>query len=145
MASIEEKPLKVHEEGDEDHMNEHEEAVSSGGCCCLGLMGFRWGQSNERESKHLLQVNKGERKETWWMKQLIKVKQGTEFVAGPKWKTFLRKISAFGNHKNKKKHGNGFQYDPQAYALNFDNGFDDGDQEDGFVLDFRSRFAATPS
>ncbi|XP_035546854.1 uncharacterized protein LOC109014949 [Juglans regia] len=142
MASIEEKPLKVHEDqGDQDHMDEHEEAVSSGGCCCLGLMGFRWGQSNERESKHLL----GERRETWWMKQLIKVKQGTEVVAGPKWKTFLRKISAFGNNKNKKKHGTaGFQYDPQAYALNFDNGFD-GDQEDGFVLDFRSRFAATPT
>lgn len=137
MDSHEERPLKEREEG--EYMEDYEEAVSdSGGCGCLRLLGFRWSQSKDKESRYLLQ-QKGEYRQTWWMEQVIKVKQVTEVIAGPKWKTFIRKFRAYGN---KRKQKNGFQYDPQSYALNFDSGFDR--EDDDLVLGFSSRFSAPP-
>jgi|UniRef100_A0A2N9FWW3 hypothetical protein len=136
MASLHGKPLKENEEGEDMNDDYNEEADSGCGCGCLRLLGFKQRQSNDNESKYLLQ-QKGEHRETWWVEKLNKVKEVTEVLAGPKWKTFIRKISGFGINKKQKKR---FQYDSQSYALNFDTGFDR--EEDGLVLDFTSRYAA---
>lgn len=74
------------------------------------------------------------------MKKLKKAQEVSEVLAGPKWKTFIRKIS--GYVKNKKQKNNQFQYDPESYALNFDGGVDR--EEDRLLPDFSTRFAAPP-
>ena len=118
--------------------NYDEETSSASGCGCFRLFGFRQRRSNDNESNYLLQQN-GEHRETWWKNHLNKVKQVTEVLAGPKWKTFLRKFSRFGINKNRKEK-NRYQYDPESYALNFDRGLDS--EDDALVLDFTSKFAA---
>ncbi|XVE54934.1 hypothetical protein DITRI_Ditri03aG0121400 [Diplodiscus trichospermus] len=79
-----------------------------------------------------------------------KLREWSEIVAGPRWKTFIRRF-------NRNKNGSGgvaggrrgrFQYDPLSYALNFDEGpgqsgnFED-DTEYGFRA-FSTRYASVP-
>ncbi|XP_042035429.1 uncharacterized protein LOC121781799 [Salvia splendens] len=79
----------------------------------------------------------------WWsggVEAFMKVREWSELVAGPKWKTFIRR---FNRSPARAK----FNYDPCSYALNFDQGeghngqFDDG----GVFRDFPSRYAAVPA
>ena len=73
------------------------------------------------------------------VKQLKKLKEVSELIAGPKWKNFLRRIGAYFNHKIKRRKD--FRYDSDDYALNFDEGVHDDDDEYGAALGFSSRFA----
>jgi hypothetical protein len=52
------------------------------------------------------------------VRKLKKVKEASEIVAGPKWKTFIRKIGAY--IKKRKQRNNQAQYDAESYTLNFD-------------------------
>lgn len=66
-------------------------------------------------------------RESWWKKRVKKVKEISEFIAGPEWKTLIRRISNSLNEINmKRKSHMQFQYDPQSYRLNFDDGSDYG-------------------
>ncbi|GLU11239.1 hypothetical protein SLE2022_279970 [Rubroshorea leprosula] len=83
--------------------------------------------------------------EPWWMRGWKKVREWSELVAGPKWKTFIRRFKRC-------KHGGGmklgkFHYDPLSYSLNFDegpgqNGYFD---EDDYRRNFSTRYATLPS
>ncbi|KAG5223068.1 hypothetical protein OIU76_000601 [Salix suchowensis] len=88
----------------------------------------------------------------WWakgMRAFKMIREWSEIVAGPKWKTFIRrfnrnKSSGSGNGRH---HGK-FQYDPISYSLNFDEGQgrqngnpDDSDDYGGF-RDFSTRYAS---
>ncbi|KAL6524414.1 hypothetical protein OROHE_016085 [Orobanche hederae] len=78
---------------------------------------------------------------------LKKIREWSEIVAGPRWKTFIRRfnrnrIGGGGRHPN-------VQYDPLSYAMNFDDGpgrsghFDEAG-EDGYYYgsrNFSSRYA----
>ncbi|KAF9626297.1 hypothetical protein IFM89_032146 [Coptis chinensis] len=90
--------------------------------------------------------------EKWWKKgfnALIKVREWSEIIAGPKWKTFIRRF----NKNNRDRNGGGaerygkYQYDPLSYSLNFDEGpgqngkFDDDDLA---FRDFSHRYASIP-
>ncbi|XP_047965255.1 uncharacterized protein LOC125209716 [Salvia hispanica] len=62
---------------------------------------------------------------TWWQRMrsrgagaVMKIREWSELVAGPKWKTFIRR---FNRNRSGGKHAN-FQYDPLSYAMNFDEG-----------------------
>nr|GEU38747.1 hypothetical protein [Tanacetum cinerariifolium] len=71
-----------------------------------------------------------------------KLREWSEIVAGPKWKTFIRRFN-----RNKSNKGHKYQYDPLTYALNFDEGLplDNGDSEaenEYIVRNFSSRYAA---
>ncbi|KAE8676529.1 aldehyde dehydrogenase 1 precursor family protein [Hibiscus syriacus] len=77
---------------------------------------------------------------------LHKVREWSEIVAGPRWKTFIRRF-------NRNKSGSGgrhgqFQYDPLSYALNFDQGpgqigdLEDVDKEYGGFRAFSTRYAS---
>ncbi|KAF5946458.1 hypothetical protein HYC85_016686 [Camellia sinensis] len=73
----------------------------------------------------------------------MKVREWSEIVAGPRWKTFIRRFNR--NKSGGSKHAN-FQYDPLSYALNFDDGsaqIADLEDEYGFP-NFSSRYAAIP-
>lgn len=78
---------------------------------------------------------------------LKKIRELSEIVAGPRWKTFIRR---FNRNRNRSGSGGGngnVQYDPLSYAMNFDegpgqNGLIDDDVEDGyFSRNFSSRYA----
>lgn len=68
-----------------------------------------------------------------------RIKEFTELVAGPKWKTFIRRFSH--RHNTSKKRKTQLQYDPLSYALNFDAGADDEDYGGGRV-NFSVRFTS---
>ncbi|XP_023759928.1 uncharacterized protein LOC111908330 [Lactuca sativa] len=78
--------------------------------------------------------------DNWFMKRAKSVKEYSELVAGPKWKNFIRRFSK--RPKTRSNANTPFQYDPQSYALNFNDGYG-GDHEDDDLLprSFSTRFA----
>ncbi|KAM5572084.1 hypothetical protein ABKV19_012248 [Rosa sericea] len=87
----------------------------------------------------------------WWsrgMRAIYKVREWSEIVAGPKWKTFIRRFNrskSGGGSGGGGRHGK-FQYDPLSYALNFDEGpVAEEEDESGGFRDFSARFAPVKS
>ncbi|KAJ6701437.1 NHL DOMAIN PROTEIN [Salix koriyanagi] len=82
-------------------------------------------------------------RESWWFRGWMKIREWSELVAGPRWKTLLRRFN--------KKPGGGvqygkFQYDPSSYALNFDQGSKRRHADDDlFGRSFSSRYSLPPS
>ncbi|KAF9681277.1 hypothetical protein SADUNF_Sadunf06G0209000 [Salix dunnii] len=117
---------------------DYEEAVTSS--CCGCFQGFccrpRRGSSNGMEGNSMLQQEEAVIKDGWLVEKVKKVKEITEVLAGPKWKNFIRRFS----NNNKKRSRMQYQYDPQSYALNFDEGFDR--EVDAGYPDFSTRYAA---
>ena len=83
--------------------------------------------------------------EGWWARvisALKKAREWSEIAAGPRWKTFIRRLnrskSGGGSGKQRK-----FQYDPLSYSLNFDDGAGQNDHfdEEYESRNFSSRFA----
>ncbi|WJX88636.1 hypothetical protein P8452_70704 [Trifolium repens] len=78
----------------------------------------------------------------WWsrgLKALKKLRDWSEIVAGPRWKTFIRK---FNHHRSSRRMANSkYQYDPLSYALNFDEGQNEDSHDEGF-RNFSTRYAA---
>lgn len=71
----------------------------------------------------------------------MKLRDWSELLAGPRWKTFIRRFNKNSRHVGgSTRLGVRFQYDPLSYALNFD---ENPDADAGF-RDFSSRFAAPP-
>ncbi|CAL5037724.1 unnamed protein product [Urochloa decumbens] len=90
----------------------------------------------------------------WWRRgvdALMKVREWSELVAGPRWKTFIRRFRRGGpRHGNSGGGGGGgkLNYDPLSYALNFDEGHAGGGSPEGgdyaAYPDFSARFVAPP-
>ncbi|XP_047336909.1 uncharacterized protein LOC124940435 [Impatiens glandulifera] len=83
--------------------------------------------------------------EKWYRNAFMKLREWSELVAGPEWKTFIRK---FSKRSSSTKQGK-FQYDPMSYALNFEDAQgghnrDFDEDEDRLFRDFSSRYAAIP-
>ncbi|KAJ1436970.1 hypothetical protein SESBI_03805 [Sesbania bispinosa] len=130
MASFEGRPLVEAVEHREENSNDHQE-VSGCSYGCFRVFGLRWWQSHE-DGKGLLE----QRGDSWMSNKLKKIKEVSEVIAGPKWKTFIRKISGYG----KKQQKNRFQYDEHSYALNFNSGAQS--EDDDMPPSFSARFSA---
>ncbi|KAL5207731.1 hypothetical protein ABZP36_032166 [Zizania latifolia] len=109
-------------------------ARRGGRCCC-----FPWPSS--ASSHQRVGAAAGE-EENWWQRAVdavLKVREWSELVAGPRWKTFIRR---FGRGGGPRPHnfGRKLNYDALSYALNFDEGH--GASPEG---DFSARFAAPPA
>ncbi|RZR89043.1 hypothetical protein BHM03_00016742 [Ensete ventricosum] len=108
-------------------------------CCC-----FPFSSSWERIQTPA-PAEGGDERRRWWSRAglralMMKGREWSELVAGPRWKTFIRR---FGRNPNRGRAA-GFQYDPLSYALNFDEG-QGGDSPEGKYgdhRDFSARFAA---
>jgi hypothetical protein len=95
------------------------------------------------------------REERWWFRGLValkKLRELSEIVAGPRWKTFIRRFnrSRSGGGSSAGRQGAKFQYDPLSYALNFDegpgqNGDYDADDDYPLFRNFSSRYVSAPS
>ncbi|CAN6578311.1 unnamed protein product [Malus baccata var. baccata] len=85
----------------------------------------------------------------WWsrgIRALHKLREWSEIVAGPRWKTFIRRFNrsrSIGRGAVASNHGK-FQYDPLSYALNFDEGPVDEDDEVVGLRNFSVRYASFP-
>ncbi|KAK7317201.1 hypothetical protein RJT34_01216 [Clitoria ternatea] len=126
--------------------------------CCFGsrnstTVGFAWWERvratswSESHSQALPVTERpGGR---WWsggVRAFMKVREWSEIVAGPRWKTFIRRFNR--NRSGGSRHAGKYQYDPLSYSLNFDEGpGQNGDFEyegyDGF-RNFSTRYAAAP-
>ncbi|KAJ0048625.1 hypothetical protein Pint_15408 [Pistacia integerrima] len=86
----------------------------------------------------------------WWTPAVTafqRVREWSEIVAGPRWKTFIRRFNRNRSNNSSSHHAPGkFQYDPLSYSLNFEEhcNFDHDDDVSGF-RDFSSRYAASKS
>lgn len=72
----------------------------------------------------------------------MKIREWSEIVAGPRWKTFIRRFNR--NKSGGFRHAGKYQYDPLSYALNFDegqNGEFENESPDGF-RNFSARYVA---
>lgn len=92
----------------------------------------------------------------WWFRGLValkKLREISEIVAGPRWKTFIRRFNrsrSGGGGSSAGRQGTKFQYDPLSYALNFDegpgqNGDFDADDDYPLFRNFSSRYVSVPS
>ncbi|KAJ8427317.1 hypothetical protein Cgig2_030582 [Carnegiea gigantea] len=84
----------------------------------------------------------------WWarpLKSLQKVREWSEIIAGPKWKTFIRRFNRSGGKGSSR--GSKFSYDALSYSLNFDEGSGRNGhcmEDYGYYPDFSSRYASLP-
>ncbi|KAL5783058.1 hypothetical protein ACOSP7_008087 [Xanthoceras sorbifolium] len=164
MATPQEKPLNISETSplreEDDGFEEYEEGLRSNGCGCFQGLCFRWKRRNNnggggntyllhhQQHQQQQQVQEQEIRESWLVRQAKRIREISELVAGPKWKTFIRRFSVNinsnnnnnNNNKNKRRRMQ-FQYDAQSYKLNFDDGICREDQENNKHVDFSARFA----
>ncbi|XP_050221332.1 uncharacterized protein LOC126671592 [Mercurialis annua] len=138
------------EEDPELVMSGYGNSNSATRCCfCFpSTVGSPWWQrfrSSSSNSLHPPDDCSNNNSQKWWSKgvtALKKFREWSEIVAGPKWKTFIRRF----NRTNKTRHQGKFQYDPLSYSLNFDQGnSDDGynhDDDYGGFRDFSTRYAS---
>ncbi|KVH88699.1 uncharacterized protein LOC112501801 [Cynara cardunculus var. scolymus] len=120
-------------EHQQEGRDDDEDAVS-GGCfrlfCCFDT-------HHDGETAGFLHHQSGDliAQDTWFMKRAKSLKEFSEVVAGPKWKNFIRRFSK--RPKTRSNANTPFQYDPQSYALNFN----DHEDDDLLPRSFSTRYA----
>ena len=107
-------------------------------CCC-----FPWPAASHQRVGAAAGLAE---EESWWQRAVLKVREWSELVAGPRWKTFIRRLRF---RRGGPRHGAGggkLNYDPLSYALNFDDGGGGPEGDDDYAghLDFSARFVAPP-
>jgi|UniRef100_A0A2N9I876 hypothetical protein len=129
-------------------------------CCCFPAHFFGSQRSSSVRLAWWERVRSSQvSDDKWWsggLRSLKKLREWSELVAGPKWKTFIRRFnrnrSGGGGGGNSgsscNRHGK-FQYDPLSYALNFDegpgqNGNLEGEDDYTMFRNFSTRYASVP-
>ncbi|KAJ4912060.1 NHL domain-containing protein [Raphanus sativus] len=132
----------------------HEAMFAKRGCCfflpsCLGSPqpsshgGSVWWQ-------RIRTVDKLEPDDRWWISGWNKMREWSEILAGPKWKTFIRRVGrsqccggGSGDGGGNRPDQVGFRYDSWSYSLNFDDGEQTGRFDDEFPYrDYSMRFTS---
>lgn len=134
-----------------DDLQEEMAFANRGGCCCwFPCFGSRRPANTIWE--RIASTPEEEAESTSWTREWMgkgiktfkKVREWSELVAGPKWKTFIRRF----NKSRGSKSGGKYNYDPSSYALNFDDGPGQYglivEDDDRSFRDFSSRYASIP-
>lgn len=111
------------------------------GCCCFVFPWSRRRTSASTSADWWERIQESDRSgATGCLTEAsMKLRDWSELLAGPRWKTFIRRFNKNSRHLGgSTRLGVKFQYDPLSYALNFD---ESPDADAGF-RDFSSRFAA---
>lgn len=134
-ANFEGKPLIHHDgDGDGDDGDLNQQQATFCGCGCFRAFSFKnWRRGGG-------DVDGGGTTTAWMAEKLRKVKEATEVIAGPKWKTFIRKAGGYFNNGGNKKNRR-FQYDQHSYDLNFNSTANSEDEAD-MPPSFSARFSA---
>ncbi|KAI3805433.1 hypothetical protein L1987_27809 [Smallanthus sonchifolius] len=123
-----------------DYYNhDYDDIISHNGCGCFHLFSYFDTRHRNGETTSFIYHRSGDvlDNDGWLMNRFKDMKGFSEVVAGPKWKNFIRRFS-----KKPRKVNSPFQYDPESYALNFnDGGGDGGDDDDSLPCSFSTRFA----
>ncbi|KAD4180116.1 hypothetical protein E3N88_28707 [Mikania micrantha] len=111
---------------------------SDHGCSCFRLFSYFDTRHRNEETVSLIYQRPGDflDNDGWLMKQFKNMKEFLELAAGPRWKNFIRRFS-----KKPRKANSPFQYDPESYALNFNDG-GGGGEDDSVSCSFSTRFAS---
>ncbi|KAJ0244670.1 hypothetical protein HA466_0192650 [Hirschfeldia incana] len=141
----------------------HEALFAKRGCCflmpCLASSSRPSSRGRSVWWQRIRTGDKLEPEERWWIRGWRKMRQWSEVVAGPRWKTFIRRFGR--NHcccgggsngggcvaaisPNRSEQGK-FRYDPLSYSLNFDDGKQTGRFEDEFPYRYYSKRFTAPS
>lgn len=106
-------------ETDDEYYNE--ELVLTSSCGCFWGLYSRvlpCGRNNNNGIRGRYLLQQGEvSKENWLVENVKKVRELSEVLAGPKWTNFIRSVGTI--YKKRRVQA---QYDPESYALNFDEG-----------------------
>lgn len=82
----------------------------------------------------------------WWVRAFLKIREWSEIVAGPRWKTFIRRFNRDQRRGRDWDDRAKFQYDPLSYTLSFEDE-DKGDDDEvglGGLRSFSMRYASVP-
>ncbi|KAM7471327.1 hypothetical protein LguiA_009510 [Lonicera macranthoides] len=141
-----------HIDMDESNEEESTQMLFAKRRCCFCIPGFH--SSNRSPTVrlnwwHKVRAEESQEGEGLWARGVSavkKIREWSEIVAGPKWKTFIRRFN-----RNKSSGGNRqpkYQYDPLSYALNFDQGHnvnsEEEDDDDYRFRNFSARYAMVP-
>ncbi|KAK1433805.1 hypothetical protein QVD17_10722 [Tagetes erecta] len=125
------------------HHSPSSESLFPDRSCCFCIP-YRWRKVSSSEE------DDEQSSQSLWSRgiaALKKLREWSEIVAGPKWKTFIRRFNR-SNCKSLGKQTSKFQYDPLSYALNFDQGpLQNGDPEsenEYMIRNFSSRYVLQP-
>ncbi|WOK95127.1 hypothetical protein Cni_G03834 [Canna indica] len=123
-----------------------DEMFAKRGCCCIWVPwpGTGTQKAWERIRTHGSEPTSGR---PWWsrgVKAFRKVREWSEVVAGPRWKTFIRRFRRRSKHSGGRTGGK-FGYDPLSYARNFDGGQSCETEDDAVLRGFSARFATPPA
>lgn len=126
--------------------------------CCFGsrhrsaVAGFAWWErvraTSSLSESHSEPATGSPAARRWWSPgatAFMKVREWSELVAGPRWKTFIRRFNR--SRSGVSRHAPGkYQYDPLSYALNFDEGHNGDFDDEGYdgLRNFSTRYAAAP-
>lgn len=82
----------------------------------------------------------------WWVRAFLKIREWSEIVAGPRWKTFIRRFNRDRRRGGEWDDSAKFRYDPLSYTLSFEDEYKDYDDEAGFGghRSFSMRYASVP-
>ncbi|VVB04809.1 unnamed protein product [Arabis nemorensis] len=87
-------------------------------------------------------IHSNHRKEPrWWVRAILKIREWSEIVAGPRWKTFTRRFNSDYRRGRDWDDSAKFKYDPLSYKLSFEN---ENDARFGRFQSFSMRYASVP-
>ncbi|KAL0350985.1 UNVERIFIED_CONTAM: hypothetical protein Sradi_4247700 [Sesamum radiatum] len=110
--------------------------------CCFNFH-FPCFRSGESDNWERISTSGREQHAPWWHKGIEafkKVREWSELAAGPRWKTFIRRLTKTAGRARPAR----FQYDALSYSLNFDDGRDENGHVEVHQVfrNFPSRYTA---
>lgn len=102
--------------------------------------------SSTAKSSWWHRIHSNHQETRWWVRAFLKIREWSEIVAGPRWKTFIRRFNRDPRRGRDWDDSDKFRYDPVSYTLSFEDEDKGDDDEAGFggARSFSMRYASVP-